>query len=260
MKSFKLIKFGFLLIFITFFISSCSSLDFNYDFDEPKARSVCDNLTKLKALESSWRTKDSTLPEQRALLDSIKSQLLELSSVSSNDRPKRWFKVLSTLETNGYGQLEYFCGEQYIPGSRDAFSEKWVVANSYTIEEYLGQVPDPRTVAKEEESPVELGNNFDFLSRFQPLLLVGLGLIYLYLVHRFAKWVAGTASRAGRSFQGWYVISLIAPVLAAIVVLTFPKSTARVAEVKIYTKVCPMCAEEVKFEAQKCRYCQHMFE
>lgn len=26
------------------------------------------------------------------------------------------------------------------------------------------------------------------------------------------------------------------------------------------TKVCPMCAEDVKFAAKKCRFCQHFFE
>lgn len=263
MKSFKLIKFGSLLIFITISISSCSSLNFNYDFDEPKARSVCENLTKLKALESSWRTKGSTVPEQRALLNSIKSQLLELSSVSSNDRPKRWFKVLSTLETNGYDQLEYFCGEQYIPGSRDAFREKWRVTNSYTIDEYLGEVPDPRTVAKEEQTESNLGNDFDLFAKLSPLFLSALGVAYIYLVHRFAKWNASAASRAGRSYKGWYVFSIFAPVFAALVTLlvsTVPKSNPNLREVVNSTKKCPMCAEEIKFEAKKCRYCQHIIE
>jgi hypothetical protein len=71
------------------------------------------------------------------------------------------------------------------------------------------------------------------------------------------------APSRGRSFIGWFLISiLISPLFALILVLALPSRGKVLADKdRQYGRVkdCPECAETVKSAARTCRFCGHKF-
>lgn len=58
------------------------------------------------------------------------------------------------------------------------------------------------------------------------------------------------ASRRGRSVIGWLLLALIFTPIVLLILLVLPDRSV---------KVCPQCAEEVKRDAQVCRFCGYEF-
>lgn len=93
----------------------------------------------------------------------------------------------------------------------------------------------------------------DFIYAFILLMLYGA----LSMIPAFI------ASNKGRSFLGWWIFSFFTFFIVALAValLVSPdenelnKRKAAAGEIKI----CPQCAEKVRFEAVKCRFCGYEF-
>jgi hypothetical protein len=81
----------------------------------------------------------------------------------------------------------------------------------------------------------------------------------------FLFWIVGAfivgviATNKGRSGFGWFLLSLIvSPILTGILVLVMASKVAGAAAPKLEDgtgRKCPSCAEIVRAEAVKCRFC-----
>lgn len=102
-----------------------------------------------------------------------------------------------------------------------------------------------------------------YLVVFGFALLLVLGYVWLCLL------VGQAAGRKGRSRGVWFVLALvfgvILPAIIVAIMAPFPSPAAISANeeqhsLKGETKQCPMCAEDIKMEARKCKHCGSMLE
>ncbi|MGA9754344.1 MAG: hypothetical protein WBV23_04295 [Desulfobaccales bacterium] len=98
------------------------------------------------------------------------------------------------------------------------------------------------------------------------------GILVIWILFGVAATEA--ASNKGRSSCGWFALGFLLGPFGLIFALLLPKpepgnlsspavaNGASAGEISIdqETKKCSMCAEMIKLEAQKCRFCGHLFD
>lgn len=84
-----------------------------------------------------------------------------------------------------------------------------------------------------------------------------MGMVLFWLIA--AAVVGVIASNRGRSGFGWFILAcLISPLLAGILVLVLRSKVADLTQPSVADgtgRKCPTCAETVRAEAVKCRFC-----